>query len=63
MRVCDKENLDIVLTVHDEIVLECADEDVEHATKRLIEIMCTPPDWAEGIPLGVETNIMKRYGK
>jgi DNA polymerase len=63
MRICESEGLEIVLTVHDEIVLECADEDAERATKRLTEIMCTPPDWAKGIPLGVETNTMKRYGK
>ena len=27
------------------------------------EVMCTPPDWAKGIPLGVEIHSMQRYGK
>jgi hypothetical protein len=26
-------------------------------------IMCTPPEWAKGIPLGVEIATMQRYGK
>ena len=26
-------------------------------------VMCTPPDWAKGIPLGVEIHAMQRYGK
>lgn len=60
MRICE---LDIVLTVHDEIVVECPTEDADRATSRLTEIMCTPPDWAIGIPLNVETKIMQRYGK
>jgi DNA polymerase len=63
MRACDKEGLEIVLTVHDEIVLECSIEDSERVTQRLTEIMCTPPTWARGIPLAVETNTMLRYGK
>jgi len=25
--------------------------------------MTTPPDWAVGLPLAVEANIMGRYGK
>ena len=63
MRICESEGLEIVLTVHDEIVLECPTEDAERATKRLTEIMCAPPVWAQGIPLNVETNVMFRYGK
>lgn len=54
---------DVILHVHDEIVLECPTEEAEKATQRLTEIMCTPPEWAKGIPLGVETNVMFRYGK
>ena len=63
MRICESEGLEIVLTVHDEIVIECPTDDAERVTQRLTEIMCTPPDWAKGIPLNVETNTMKRYGK
>jgi len=25
--------------------------------------MCTPPEWAAGLPLGVEIKVQTRYGK
>jgi DNA polymerase bacteriophage-type len=52
---------DVVLHVHDEIVLE-TDRPQEMAEK-LERVMCTPPSWAEGLPLGAEVSIMGRYGK
>ena len=53
----------VVLHVHDEIVLECLSNEVEKTTRRLKEIMCTPPVWAQGLPLSVECTPMVRYGK
>jgi len=50
---------DVVLHVHDEIVLETATPDPD----ALRSIMCTPPDWAKGLPLDAEVSIMERYGK
>jgi DNA polymerase len=51
----------VVLHVHDEIVVET---DKPEAVKQEMErIMCSPPAWAEGIPLAVEAKIMTRYGK
>ena len=50
-----------VLHVHDEIVLESATPEIS-ATK-LQQVMCTPPDWAQGLPLSAEVEIMSRYGK
>jgi DNA polymerase len=52
---------DVVLHVHDEIVLES--DRPEEAQKLLEEVMTTPPMWAEGLPLEVEATIMGRYGK
>lgn len=52
---------DVVLHVHDEIVLE-TDRPQEMA-ERLERVMCTPPAWAQGLPLGAEVAIMSRYGK
>ena len=52
---------DVVLHVHDEIVLE-TDRPQEMA-ERLERVMCTPPSWAEGLPLGAEVAIMSVYGK
>ena len=51
---------DVVLHVHDEIVLETSDPDAEQNLKR---VMCTAPAWADGLPLNAEVETMKRYGK
>ena len=50
---------DVVLHVHDEIVIETATPDPD----ALRSIMCTPPEWAKGLPLDAEVSIMERYGK
>jgi DNA polymerase len=47
----------VVLHVHDEIVLEDGDPDV------LKNVMCTSPPWAAGLPLKAEVKQMTRYGK
>ena len=52
---------DVVLHVHDEIVVESATPEI--AVQIIKDVMCTPPAWAEGLPLDVEANIMTRYGK
>ena len=61
LRSLDAEGFEPVLHVHDEIVLETADPiAAEEAMQR---VMCTPPAWAAGLPLGIETHSMIRYGK
>ena len=52
---------DVILHVHDEIVVET--EDPVSTTEKMKQVMCTPPDWAKGIPLGVGIKTMQRYGK
>ncbi len=51
---------DVVLHVHDEIVLETANPNAAEELKR---VMCTAPAWADGLPLSAEVETMKRYGK
>jgi len=51
----------VVLHVHDEIVIETRDPARVEAAMRLV--MCTPPAWAEGLPLGAQISTMVRYGK
>ena len=51
---------DVVLHVHDEIVLETANPNAAEELKR---VMCTAPEWADGLPLNAEVETMKRYGK
>jgi hypothetical protein len=50
---------DVVLTIHDEIVIETAAPDVDS----LRQVMCTPPAWAPDLPLSVDIKVMARYGK
>jgi len=54
---------DVVLHVHDEIVAEVNEADAEAYAQKLKEVMCTPPDWAAGLPLNADVKIMSRYGK
>ena len=52
---------DVVLHVHDEIVIET--DQPETVTEQLRKVMCTPPPWAVGLPLDAEISTMSRYGK
>lgn len=54
---------DTVLHIHDEIVVECPERMGEATVARMREVMCTPPAWAAGLPLGVEIKVQTRYGK
>ena len=53
----------VVLHIHDEIVLEVPEDEAEAAAARLVQIMCEPPPWASGLPLNAEVAVMERYGK
>jgi DNA polymerase len=54
---------DVVLHVHDEIVVECREEDAKAVAQRLESLMCTAPEWAAGFPLKAVPKMMRRYGK
>jgi len=47
--------------VHDEIVVETSRP--EEVKCQMESIMRSSPNWAEGLPLDVEINVMTRYGK
>jgi DNA polymerase len=51
----------IVLTVHDEIVVECPAHEAEAVAAHMHQIMCSPPAWAEGLPLAAEGVTTTRY--
>jgi DNA polymerase len=55
------EPLGVVLHVHDEIVFET--DDPERVAESVMGVMCNPPNWAGGLPLGAEVTLMDRYGK
>ena len=52
---------DVVLHIHDEIVVET--NQPEAVMLEMKRVMCNAPDWATGIPLDVEIKTMMRYGK
>ena len=59
LRVLD----DVVLHVHDEIVLEVPQYNAEAAARRLEDVMQTAPDWAAGLPLVAKAKTLLRFGK
>ena len=63
LRIMTDEGMDIVLHVHDEIVVECSENKADDVKKIMTEIMCAPPAWADGLPLDVGIKTMLRYGK
>ena len=53
----------VIAHIHDEIVVECKEDEAETITKRMTSSMCSAPVWADGLPLDVEITTMNRYGK
>lgn len=60
---CEREGWPVVLHVHDEIVLEVPADQADEALKRLVVIMSTPPEWAQGFPIQVEGYVADLYRK
>lgn len=58
---CDKAGIESIGQVHDEIIIEHPDDEIESRTAQLVKIMETPPDWATGLPLNAEAEIGYRY--
>jgi DNA polymerase len=63
LRVALRRIPDIVLHCHDEVVVECPEADGERVAAEVERVMCEPPEWAAGLPLGASVKIMTRYGK
>jgi DNA polymerase len=60
-RKLDAEGIAVVLTVHDEIVVECAASDADVVRAHVHKIMCTAPAWAPDLPLAAEGVTTTRY--
>jgi DNA polymerase len=54
---------EVVLTVHDEIVMISQANNPDATMDKLIAHMCTPPDWALDIPLDAEGGYDVSYSK
>lgn len=55
--------LPVILTVHDEVLVEVDQADAEDAKVAIERIMATPPEWMPDIPLASECFITERYSK
>lgn len=55
--------VDLVMHVHDEVVLEVDADKAEQALEEVIKIMSTPPDWIPDIPVSAEGKILTKYEK
>lgn len=61
LRECDKEGLEVILHVHDELIVESDNSALD--SERLKYIMTRPPQWCEDLPLEVDIKTLNRYGK
>ena len=62
LRRLDSEGFFVVAHTHDEILVECDEDDFDRASARMRQIMCEPPSWAPDLPLKVDNcTPMRRY--
>ena len=55
--------LKIAFHVHDEIVVVAKTTDADDVARIMAKCMTEPPEWARGLPLATEPEIMSRYRK
>jgi DNA polymerase I-like protein with 3'-5' exonuclease and polymerase domains len=51
----------VVMTVHDELVMVCRDEEVEDCVSYVEQCMTTAPEWCPDLPLGCEVGVGDNY--
>lgn len=63
MLTLDKAGYDIVMHVHDEVVIEVPAAEAEEALERVLAVMAEPLPWAPGLPLNADGYICEYYQK
>jgi DNA polymerase len=63
LRRMDQEGIDVVGSIHDEIIAECFACDADVVGHNMKQIMTTPPEWCANLPLAVDGSIMERFSK
>lgn len=53
----------VVMTVHDELVMLCRENEVTECTKFVEQCMTTAPAWCADLPLGCEVGVGDNYGE
>jgi len=59
----DKAGHKVIFHVHDEVVIECAEEKAEEVLNSTLEIMSAPPSWIPNLPIQGEGKIVNKYEK
>lgn len=54
---------DVVMTIHDELVMLCPENDVDECVKYIRQCMTTAPAWCADLPLGCEVGVGDNYGE
>jgi DNA polymerase bacteriophage-type len=55
--------LEVIGTVHDEIIVESPAADADRDLQKMLMVMKRMPWWAPGLPVGAEGKVVARYGK
>jgi DNA polymerase len=56
-------DLNVIMRVHDEVVVCIREDRAQEAKEFILDVMSTPPEWAKTLPLAAEAKITKRYEK
>lgn len=56
-------DMDVVLTVHDEVIVVAPEDNPDARMAKIIEELCVPPQWASSLPLDAEGGYDKVYSK
>ena len=59
----DDQGLTIRLHVHDEVIVECPEDEVERTVAAVEEAMTISPDWAPNLPVACESKVADHYLK
>jgi DNA polymerase I-like protein with 3'-5' exonuclease and polymerase domains len=59
----DEEGLNVICHVHDEVIIECGEDEADEVLDKALNIMKTPPKWIPDLPLDAEGKVVKRYEK
>jgi DNA polymerase len=54
---------DVVMTIHDELVMLCPEDDVDNCIAYVTKCMTTAPTWCPDLPLGCEVGVGDNYGE
>lgn len=63
VRAIEEAGWKVLLTIHDEVLIEVDEDDAERCMEEVIAIMSEPPDWISDIALAAEGKILTRYEK